>query len=57
MYEKESDSKPEEEESQYITENTAGEIREPKKEKKNLPQKRKNNIFEYLNNDAKRNKL
>ena len=57
MYEKESDSEPEEEESQYITENTAGEIREPKKEKKNLPQKRKNNIFEYLNNDAKRNKL
>ena len=56
MYEGESDREPEGEESEYITEGTAEEIEEPKKEKEILPQKRKNNIFEYLNNDAKRNK-
>ena len=51
MYEKESGSEPEEEESECISEETE-EIEEPKE--KNA-QKRKN-IFEYLNNNAKRNK-
>ena len=37
MYEEESDSEPEEEESEYITEFTAEEIEEPKREKKNSP--------------------
>ena len=45
MYEKESDSEPEEEESQYITENTAGEIRETKKEKKKPPTEKKKQHF------------
>ena len=55
IYEEESDSKPGEEESRYIPEETE-EIREQKIEKKEPAQKRKSKIFEYLNNDAKRNK-
>ena len=55
IYEEESDSKPGEEESRYIPEETE-EIREQKIEKKEPAQKRKKKIFEYLNNDAKRNK-
>ena len=43
------------EESQYVPEDTEEEIENRKIEKK-PPQKRKNNIFEYLNNDAKKNK-
>ena len=34
MYEEESDSKAEEEESEYITEGTAEQIEEPKRKKK-----------------------
>ena len=49
IYEEESDSEPEIEESQYVPEEKE-EIKEPKKEP---AQKRKNNIFDYLNNDAK----
>lgn len=52
--EEESDSEPEE--SQYVPEDTEEDIKYPKIEKKNPAQKRKNNIFEYLNNDAKKNK-
>ena len=44
------------EESQYVPEDTEEEIENRKIEKKQPPQKRKNNIFEYLNNDAKKNK-
>ena len=55
IYEEESDSKHGEEESRYIPEETK-EIWEQKIQKKEPAQKRKNNIFEYLNNDAKRNK-
>ena len=51
IYEEESDSEFEIEESQYIPEEKE-EIEEPKKEK----QIGKNNIFNSLNNDAKRNK-
>ena len=54
MYEEESDSEPEEEESENILKRQ--EIEEPTIEKKQPTQKRKNNIFEYLNNNAKRNK-
>ena len=49
IYEEESDSEPEIEESQYVPEEKE-EIKEPKKEP---AQKRKNDIFDYLNNDAK----
>ena len=49
IYEEESDSEPEIEESQYVPEEKE-EIKEPKREP---AQKRKNNIFDYLNNDAK----
>ena len=56
MYEEKSYSEPEEEENEYITEGAAEEIEETAKRKKTVSQKRKNNIFEYLNNDAKRNK-
>ena len=54
VYEEESDSEPEKEESEYILK--IQEIEEPTIEKRQPTQKRKNNIFEYLNNDAKRNK-
>ena len=56
MYEEESDSEPEVDESEYVTEETEEEIEKPKIGKKQPAQKRKNNIFKYLNNDAKRNK-
>ena len=45
MYEKESDSEPVEEESQYITENTAGEIKEPKKEEKKTSHRKEKTTF------------
>ena len=55
MYEEESDSKPEIEESQFAPEEEF--IEEEKEEKtKQSPPKRKNRIFDYLNKDAKRNK-
>ena len=53
VYEEESDSEPEAEESQYIPEE---EHIEQEKEQKQQAPKRKNKIFEYLNKDAKRNK-
>ena len=56
MYEEESHSEPEVDESEYVPDETEEEIEKPKIEKKQPAQKRKNNIFEYLNNDAKRNK-
>ena len=56
VYEEESDSEPEVDESEYIPEETEEEIEKPKVGKKQTPPKRKNNIFEYLNNNAKRNK-
>ena len=39
-----------------VPEDTEEDIKYAKIEKKNPAQKRKNNIFEYLNNDAKKNK-
>ena len=57
IYEDESDSEPELGESQYEPEDPEEEIEKPKTEKKKAPHKNKNNnIFDYLNNDAKRNK-
>lgn len=58
MYKEQSDSKPEEVDTEHIAENTTEEIEDPKKKKtkKTQPQKRKNNISEYLNNNATRNK-
>ena len=56
MYKEESDSEPEVEESESVPGETKEEIEKPKIEKKNPAQRRKNNIFEYLNNNAKRNK-
>ena len=56
MYEEESDSEPEVDESEYVPGETEEEIQKPKVGKKQPPRKRKNNIFEYLNNNAKRNK-
>ena len=56
MYEEDSDSEPEVDESEYMPEETEEEIEKPKIGKKQPAQKRKNNIFEYLNSDAKRNK-
>ena len=57
VYEEESDSEPEVDESEYVPEEIEEDIGKLKTEKKKkLNQKRKNNIFEYLNNDAKRNK-
>ena len=56
MYKEESDSEPEVDESEYVPEETEEETEKPKTEIKQPAQKRKNNIFEYLNNDAKRNK-
>ena len=41
MYEEESDNETEEKESKYITEGTAEEIEEPKKEKKSHHRKEK----------------
>ena len=56
MYKGENDSEPEVDESEYVPDETEEEIEKPKIEKKQPAQKRKNNILEYLNNDAKRNK-
>ena len=56
MYEKENGSKPEVDKSEYVPEETEEEKAKPKFGKKQPPPKGKNNIFEYLNNDAKRNK-
>ena len=56
MCKEESDSEPEVDESEYVPEETEEEIEKPKAGKKQTPPKRKNNIFEYLNNDAKRYK-
>ena len=55
IYKEESDSEPEIEEGQYVHKEEE-DIEEEKKEVKQLPQKRKNKIFNYLNKDAKRNK-
>ena len=54
VYEEESDSEPEVEESQYVPEEPI----EQEIEQKQEPQapKRKNRIFEYLKKGAKRNK-
>ena len=57
MYEEETDSEPEVEESQYTPEDEFIEEEEEKpKEQKQQAPKRKNKIFDYLNKDAKRNK-
>ena len=56
VYKEESDSEPEVEEKESVPGETEEEIEKPKIEKKNPAQRRKNNIFEYLNNNAKRNK-
>ena len=56
MYEEESDSEPEMHESEHVPEERKEEIEKPKVGKKQTPPKGKNNIFEYLKNDAKRNK-
>ena len=53
VYEEESDSEPEAEESPYIPEE---EHIEQKIEQKQQAPRTKNKIFEYLNKDAKRNK-
>ena len=55
VYEEETDSEPEAEESQYVPEDEpVGQGKE--KEQKQLPPKRKTKIFEYLNKDAKKHK-
>ena len=56
VYEEESFTEPEVEESEYVPEETEEEIKKSKVGKKTTLPKRKNNIFEYLNNNAKRNK-
>ena len=56
VYEKESDSEPEVDESENVPEKTEKEIEKPKIGKKQPAQKSKNNIFECLNNNSKRNK-
>ena len=55
VYQEETDSEPEAEESQYVPENEPFE-QEKEKEQKQLPPKRKTKIFEYLNKDAKKHK-
>ena len=54
IYEEEHDSEPEVEDNAYTSEETEEESAKPKPKK--VQQKQKNNIFEYINNDAKRNK-
>ena len=54
IYEEEHDSEPEVEDNDYTSEETEEESAKPKPKK--VQQKQKNNIFEYINNDAKRNK-
>ena len=56
MYEEESDSEPEIEESQFIPEEEFIEEEKEEEKTKQSPPERKNRIFEYLNEDAKRNK-
>ena len=55
VYEEESDSEPEVEESQYVPEEEPIEQEIEQKQEPRAP-KRKNRVFEYLNKDAKRNK-
>ena len=54
IYEEEHDSEPEVEDNDYTSEETEEESAKPKPKK--VQQKQKNNIFGYINNDAKRNK-
>ena len=54
IYEEEHDSEPEVEDNVYASEETEEESAKPKPKK--VQKKQKNNIFEYINNDAKRNK-
>ena len=54
IYEEEHDSEPEVEDNAYASEETEEESAKPKPKK--VQKKQKNNIFEYINNDAKRNK-
>ena len=57
MYEEETDSEPEVEESHYTPVDGLFEEEEEKpKEQKQQATKRKNKIFDYLNKDAKKNK-
>ena len=56
VYEEESDSEPEVDESEYVPEETEEETEKFKIGKKQTPPKRKNYVFEYLNNDVKRNR-
>ena len=56
MYEEESDSKPEIEESQFAPEEEFIEEEKEEEKTKQSPPKRKNRIFDYLNKDAKRSK-
>ena len=55
VYEEETDSEPEAEESQYVPEDEPFE-QEKEKEQKQLPPKRKTKIFEYSKKDAKKHK-
>ena len=55
VYEEDTDREPEAEENQYLPEDEPNE-QEKEKEQKQLPTKRENKIFQYLNKDAKRNK-
>ena len=55
VYQEETDSEPEAQESQYVPEDEPFE-QEKEKEQKQLPPKRKTKIFEYLNKDAKKHK-
>ena len=43
-------------ESECVPEETEEEIEKPKVRKKQIPPQKNNNIFEYLNNNAKRKK-
>ena len=56
MYEEESDSEPEIEESQFAPEEEFIEEEKEEEKTKQSPPKRKNRIFNYLNKDTKRNK-
>ena len=55
MHEDETDTEPEEEESQYASEDEIIE-EEKQEEQKQSPVKRKNKTFDYLNKDSKRTK-
>ena len=57
VYKEEPDSEPEVDENEYLFEEIEENIKKPKPEKKKKTAKnRKNNIFEYINNDARKNK-